>query len=151
VTGRHRGGRSLRRRLVVAVLAAAVGRGYRGRHRLADAALGVVAAAPVVPIHLLPPQRPSTVSAAGRASVAPWLRVVPSPPQPDPLADTVPHPVVSLFPLPAAATVDPSPATSVAGAEMGVFDLVDAEREQQVTAALAAGADVRPYRARHTA
>jgi hypothetical protein len=34
---------------------------------------------------------------------------------------------------------------------MRVFDLVDAEREQQVTAALAAGADVRPYRARHPA
>jgi hypothetical protein len=148
VTGRHRGGRSLRRRLVVAVLAAAVGRGYRGRHRLADAALGVVAAAPVVPIHLLPPQRPSTVSAAGRASVAPWLRVVPSPPQPDPLADTVPHPVVSLLPLPAATT---APRAAVDSAEMRVFDLVDAEREQQVTAALAAGADVRPYRARHTA
>jgi hypothetical protein len=151
VTGRHRGGRSLRRRLVVAVLAAAVGRGYRGRHRLADAALGVVAAAPVVPIHLLPPQRPSTVSAAGRASVAPWLRVVPSPPQPDPLADTVPHPVITLFPLPAAAASASPVVSPAASAETRVFDLVDAEREQQVTAALAAGADVRPYRARHTA
>ncbi|HET8616281.1 MAG TPA: hypothetical protein VFL94_12210 [Actinomycetales bacterium] len=147
MTGRHRGGRSLRRRLVVAVLAAAIGRGYVGRHRLAEVALGVepdtrtrevvVAAPPVQPVP------------HGRSSVAPWLRVVPAPPQPDQLADTLPHPVVTLFPLPPTST----PAVPASGetAEEQVFSLVDAEREEAVMAELAAGADVRPYRARHTA
>lgn len=150
MTGRHRGGRFLRRRLVVVVLAAALGRGYVGRHRLAQAALGhapdasqVIAdgrdaiAIPVIPVQALP----------GRASVAPWLRVVPAPAQPDQLADTLPHPVVTLLPLPAAA----APETVDVSAETQVFALLDAERERAVTAELAAGADVRPYRARHTA
>ena len=152
MTGRHRGGRFLRRRLVVVVLAAALGRGYVGRHRLAQAALGhapdasqVIAdgrdaiAIPVIPVQALP----------GRASVAPWLRVVPAPAQPDQLADTLPHPVVTLLPLPAAAA--PRPETVDVSAETQVFALLDAERERAVTAELAAGADVRPYRARHTA
>jgi hypothetical protein len=154
---------------------ASLGRGYIGRHRLAQAALG----RPVVdtdrtvapfPVHLLPTPRPAapprtasvpplaaagTAPVPGRASVAPWLRVVPTPAQPDPLADTLPHPVVMLLPpraasTPAAATTDDA-VVDLRSAESAVFALVDAERERAVTADLAAGADVRPYRARHTA
>jgi hypothetical protein len=91
--------------------------------------------------------------ATGRASVAPWLRVVSTPPQPDPLADTLPHPVVALFPLsqPPAAPTAPESTAAADSAEDKVFALVDAERERTATAELAGGADVRPYRARHTA
>lgn len=177
VTGRHRGGRSLRRRLVVAVLAAALGRGYVGRHRLAEAALGrepgsLSSETVVVPARMPvredaaavvarePAPAPVVVSQsdepvpAGRSSVAPWLRVVPTPPQPDQLADTLPHPVVTLFPLaspvPAPIPVVDSP-ESADTAEQQVFAALDAEREQSVTIDLAAVADVREYRARHTA
>jgi hypothetical protein len=149
------------------VLAASLGRGYVGRHRLAQAALGQ-APDPVAPVqqpltvHLLPSRRPVATPRApltagplrGRASVAPWLRVVPAPHQPDQLADTLPHPVVTLLPLPAATAPDTTPAsdpTNPLSAEAAVFALVDAERERAVTAELAAGADVRPYRPRHTA
>jgi hypothetical protein len=167
VTGRHRGGRFLRRRLVVAVLAAALGRGYVGRHRLAQAALGHAPDGPASEIRLLPARRPdrpllvdlretpatggSATTLPGRASVAPWLRIVPTPAQPDQLADTLPHPVVTLLPL--TATTTPAAGRTVAdsSAETQVFALVDAERERAVTAELAAGTSVRPYRARHTA
>jgi hypothetical protein len=164
VTGRHRGGRFLRRRLVVAVLAAALGRGYVGRHRLAQAALGHAPGDRASEVHVLPAPAPAlaevvdlrdatmtgsrTPTMPGRASVAPWLRVVSTPAQPDQLADTLPHPVVALLPLPPVASTAPAPAGN---AEMQVFALLDAERDQAVTAELAAGADVRPYRARHTA
>ena len=156
------------------MLAAAVGRGYTGQHRLAEVALGrapgalssevvvAPAAAPspgvltaVAPAEVVPApvaHAPDQPVATGRASVAPWLRVVSTPPQPDPLADTLPHPVVALFPLPqalvAATPVSPAAADS---AEEKVFALVDAERERTATVDLAGGADVRPYRARHTA
>jgi hypothetical protein len=162
---------------VSAVLLASLGRGYIGRHRLAQAALGrpVVdsdATAAPFPVHLLPTRGPATPPRAtvvpgsapgtagsapvpGRASVAPWLRVVPTPAQPDPLADTLPHPVVMLLPPRAAPTPAGSTtgeaSVSLLGAEAAVFALVDAERERAVTAELAAGADVRAYRARHTA
>jgi hypothetical protein len=167
VTGRHRGGRFLRRRLVVAVLAAALGRGYVGRHRLAQAALGHAPDRLASEIHLLPARRPDlpvlvdlretppnggpATTLPGRASVAPWLRVVPTPARPDQLADTLPHPVVSLLPL--VPTTSPATDRTVAdgSAETQVFALVDAERERVVTAELAAGTAVRPYRARHTA
>lgn len=94
---------------------------------------------------------------AGRSSVAPWLRVVPTPAQPDQLADTLPHPVVTLFPL--ARTVPPQVADSPEASspesadavEQQVFAALDAERERSVTADLAVGAGVRPYRPRHTA
>lgn len=171
------------------MLAAALGRGYVGRHRLAEAALGrepgslssetVVApartpvradAGALVPLQSDPsrvegPEVATAVAAggvartdepvpAGRSSVAPWLRVVPTPPQPDQLADTLPHPVVTLFPL---ATPAPAAAPAAAGpesadtAEQQIFAALDAEREQSATIDLAAGVDVRPYRARHTA
>jgi hypothetical protein len=143
------------------VLAAALGRGYVGRHRLAQAALGhAVDVAPGeqrLAVHLLPVHRPSAVvrppapaSLPGRASVAPWLRVVPTAHQPDPLADTVPHPVVALLPLAASATYRATSGSPVSP-ESAVFALVDAERERAITAELAAGADARQYRARHTA
>jgi hypothetical protein len=167
VTGRHRGGRFLRRRLVVAVLAAALGRGYVGRHRLAQAALGHAPDGRSSEIHLLPAHRPDlpvlvdlretaapggpALTLPGRASVAPWLRIVPTPAQPDQLADTLPHPVVTLLPL--MPTTSPVAARTAAdsSAETQVFALVDAERERAVTAELAAGTAVRPYWARHTA
>jgi hypothetical protein len=151
------------------VLAAALGRGYTGRHRLAEAALGrdlhprtsevLVAPAPATPVAGGPPSPASgestASSAAGRSSIAPWLRVVPAPPQPDQLADTLPHPVVTLFPLvpstPSAEAAEPVSASATGAAEERVFAIVDAERELDATVDLAAGVDVRPYRARHTA
>jgi hypothetical protein len=166
VTGRHRGGRFLRRRLVVVALAAALGRGYVGRHRLAQAALGRAPGAPAIEVPVLPARTPAPVvdlrgatatgcdviTVPGRSSVAPWLRVVSAPAQPDQLADTLPHPVVTLLPLvPAAASSAPGHEMAEASAETQVFALLDAEREREVTAELAAGVDVRPYRARHTA
>jgi hypothetical protein len=157
----------LRRRLVVAVLAAALGRGYVGRHRLALAALGHAPDRLASEIHLLPARPPAppvlvdlrepTVTGGpaptlpGRASVAPWLRVVPTPAQPDQLADTLPHPVVTLMPLSSTASPAPGRTVTAGSAETQVFALVDAERERAVTAELAAGAAVQPYRARHTA
>jgi hypothetical protein len=159
------------------VLAAAIGRGYVGRHRLAEAALGrepgslasetvvvparaavrpnaaAVAAREPAPSPVVA-SRPGEPVPAGRSSVAPWLRVVPTPPQPDQLADTLPHPVVTLFPL---ATPTPAPEPIADGpesadtAEQQVFAVLDAERERSVTIDLAAVADVRQYRARHTA
>lgn len=149
------------------MLAAALGRGYVGRHRLVDAALGrapanrgaeVLTLPAPAPARMVPP--PTVVDAgevrgavtAGRSSVAPWLRVVSTPPQPDQLADTLPHPVVTLFPLPSGAPEAAPPGTSAADtAEEQVFALVDAERERATTAELARGAEVRPYRPRHTA
>ncbi len=139
VTGMHRGRAALRWRLVAAVLAAAVGRGYAGRHRLEAAALGVrtVVTAPAV----IEPARPTYGTR---------LAVVPVPSSPDPLVDTVPHPVVKLFPMPAAASPD-----AKAPAEDVVFAEVDREREAAVTAELAHPTGVRGeragYRGRHSA
>jgi hypothetical protein len=144
------------------VLAAAIGRGYVGRHRLAEAALGRVPgslAAEVPAVSHVPtenhatenlPEGAPSVAPAGR-SVAPWLRVVPAPPQPDQLADTLPHPVVTLFPLAQDEPDGASPDESAGTAEEQVFSLVDAERERTATSALAGSADVRPYLPRHTA
>nr|WP_284289490.1 hypothetical protein [Angustibacter aerolatus] len=91
MTGRHRGGRSLRLRLIVAVLAAGAGRGYTGRHRLAEAALGRrvdtvtahvqpvddVSAAPVLPQALAA----SPASCCGVPSTA-WSSPRPRPSRP---------------------------------------------------------------------
>ncbi len=149
----HRSG-TVRRRLVAVVLAAALGRGYLGRHRLAAAALGhpvsTTSAAPAVP----------APAATSRHSVAPRLSVVRTPSRHDlavdsvltstiladvllgdrvigdaPLTDTKPHPVVTLLPLPATSTDD------------AVYAAVDAERDEQLTAELADGQG--GYLARH--
>lgn len=148
------------------MLATVLGRGYVGRHRLAQAALGHGPDRLASEIHLLParPQAlpvvdlretPATGRPAatlpGRASVAPWLRIVPTPAQPDQLADTLPHPVVTLLPLMPATSPVAGRTVADGSAETQVFALVDAERERAVTAELAAGTAVRPYRARHTA
>jgi hypothetical protein len=98
-------------------------------------------------------QEPTQTVAVGRSSVAPWLRIVPTPPQPDQLADTLPHPVVALFPLDRMAPTTPvaASAESADTAEEQVFAALDAERQRETTADLAGGAGVRPYRPRHTA
>ncbi len=149
----HRSG-SPRRRLLAVVLAAAIGRGYVGRHRLAAAALGGMVTTPTAP-----------AAPASRQSVAPRLSVVRTPSRHDlavdsvltstiladvllgdrvigdrvigdaPLADTKPHPVVTLLPLPAGSADD------------AVYAAVDAERDEQVTAELADGHS--GYLARH--
>ncbi|WP_460445349.1 hypothetical protein [Angustibacter aerolatus] len=163
MTGRHRGGRSLRLRLIVAVLAAGAGRGYTGRHRLAEAALGRrvdtvtahvqpvddVSAAPVLPqapgrVPGLVLRRPvDGVVIASSAPEPARLSVVPLAAAPDPLADTLPHPVVTLFPL--------TPAERVADVD-AVFADVDAEREHAVTIDLAAAeGEPAEYSGRHTA
>ncbi len=89
MTGRHSGKSSLRWQVFLAVLADLVGRGYTGQHRL-DAARTV---APVR-VDLLPRQRPMPV-----------FSLVPTPSaRPDRFADTAPHPVVKLFPMPVASS-----------------------------------------------
>ena len=79
------------------------------------------------------------------------LTVVPVPPSPDPLVDTMPHPVVKLFPMP---VVDHD-GTVVAPAgrhESEVFADVDAAREAATLEDLAHPAsDAEPYHGRHTA
>ena len=153
MTGTHRSG-TARRRLVAVVLAAALGRGYAGRHRLAAAALGrPVTTTPTAPA--VPAPAPTS-----RQSVAPRLSVVRTASRHDlavdsvltatiladvllgdrvigdaPLADTKPHPVVTLLPLPATSTDD------------AVYAAVDAERDEQVTAEHADGQG--GYLARH--
>lgn len=154
----------------MAVLASALGRGYTGRHRIAvlvaDRPSTVIAthgplhlsAGPagdtVVPISELDPALPiahpwrGTDEDVRRRSVAPWLTVVRTPAQPDPLADTVPHPVVTLFPLPLESTTGSLASTD--HAEDEVFAQLESEREAQLTADLAAGV-VPLRRDRHTA
>ena len=91
MSARHRGSTS-RRRMVAVVLAAVLGRGYVGGHRLADAALGLApVAAPV-----------TALIGASRESIAPRLTVVPAPATAPAPTDTAPHPVVVLLPLDAA-------------------------------------------------
>jgi hypothetical protein len=163
------------------VTAAAVGRGYVGRHRLEAAALGIALPAldDTFPAHELPAPHPAAallaetpepartpapthlpvpaLAATPRPALAParWatptgarLTVVPVAPSPDPLVDTVPHPVVRLFPMPVA-----EPVVAVRTAADAVFAQVDAERERRVTAELAEGArrNNGAYHARHTA
>lgn len=92
---------------MTALLAAAVGRGYFGLHRLEHAALNASApeVAPVDQVVELPQvvalpelvRQPELVTAASA-----HLSLVPVRRSPDPLLDTVPHPVVRLFPLPVA-------------------------------------------------
>jgi hypothetical protein len=160
VTGRHRGRRSLRWRLVVAVMTAAVGRGYAGRHRLEASALGVPAPASPLPAaspSTQPPQAdwatavpplvvpvavPRAVTASPElAAAGARLALVPVAASPDPLVDTVPHPVVKLFPMP------------VVSAEEAVFAAEDASRDAAATAELAAGGTGHgdEYHGRHTA
>ena len=130
------------------MIAAAVGRGYEGRHRLEAAVLGlpsVTVSAPRVPSSGAAPVR---VTAPVPVALAPGTRltVVPVAHSADPLVDTVPHPVIKLFPLPVA-----EPAASPS-ADEAVFADVDAAREQQATAELAAGSPApSDYRGRHSA
>jgi hypothetical protein len=131
----------LRRRLVVAVLAAAIGRGYRGQHRLVAAALGLAPELVVVSAAADSGPVPREV---GFPSIAPRLRVVPLPHQGDLLADTMPHPVVTLFPLAPVGADQPA-----AFAEHAVWAAEDADREHRATAGLAAG-DPAEYRGRHS-
>ena len=157
VTGTHRSG-TARRRLLAVALAAALGRGYAGRHRLAAAALGhPVAVIAPVGSDASPSPAPAPTS---RQSVAPRLSVVRTASPHDlavdsvltstiladvllgdrtladsnPLDDTKPHPV-TLLPRPATSTDD------------AVYAAVDAERDEQVTAELADGQS--RYLARH--
>lgn len=89
---------------------------------------------------------PAPVTLASGARLA----VVPVAHSADPLVDTVPHPVVKLFPLPVAEPL--SAGASSVDAESAVFADVDRAREQQVTAELAAGDPASgAYRGRHTA
>jgi hypothetical protein len=145
VSGVHRGRRGLRWRLVVAVLAAAVGRAYQGRHRLEEAALGlsratVDAAEPVQLGAPLPLHVPGT-----------RLAVVPVPASPDPLVDTMPHPVIRLFPMPVVEH-DGSAVAANGRHEAALADL-DAEREAEAFADLVnpPSAPADPYLGRHTA
>ncbi|MFC6007666.1 hypothetical protein [Angustibacter luteus] len=160
MTGMHRGRRGLRWRLVVAVLSSAVGRGYAGRHRLADVALGVQesVSAPVLPAVgtveadessrvLVAEAAPDALVSARQLPAAPMvvqgarLAVVQVASSPDPLVDTMPHPVVKLFPM------------AVEEIHDAVFAGEDAEREQAAVVDLAAaeGAGVHEYHGRHTA
>jgi hypothetical protein len=120
------------------VLAAAFGQGYAGRHRLAEVALGVeqVQTAPVLPVVTAAPALPTAPMVVGGARLA----VVPVPASPDPLVDTMPHPVVKLFPM------------AVEQIHDAVFADEDAEREDAATIDLAAaGHEVHEYHGRHTA
>ena len=127
------------------LLVAVAGRGYVARHRLADAALGL---APVA----TPASRPAQLAGTSRQSVAPRLSVVRAPKPTDLavdavlsatlLADTLPHPVVTLLPL---------PTSTSASADEQVYAAIDAERDEQAVIDLTAGADVRAYSARHIA
>lgn len=131
------------------MIAAALGRGYQGRHRLEAAALGLPASvsAPRTPGES--PAATPVVRAPGTLAPGTRLAVVPVAHSADPLVDTVPHPVVKLFPLPVA---EPLTAGSPSDAESEVFADVDQAREQQVTAELAAGDPASStYRGRHTA
>ena len=118
-------------------MAAAVGRGYPGRHRLEAAALGVPApSSPMpqqadwttaVPPLVVPAAVPRAVTTSPElAAAGARLALVPVPASPDPLVDTVPHPVVKLFPMP------------VVSVEEAVFAVEDAERDAAATADLAA-------------
>lgn len=136
------------------MIAAALGRGYAGRHRLEAAALGLPAgvSAPRTPgrAPFVTPSAPAPVTLASGTRLA----VVPVAHSLDPLVDTVPHPVVKLFPLPVAPPLEPA-STQPAGpadAEAAVFAAEDRAREEQVTAELATGdPSAGDYRGRHTA
>ena len=114
-----------------------MGRGYLGRHRLAEVALGVQPeqSAPVLPTLTDAPALPA-VAAAAALPTAPMvvggarLAVVPVPASPDPLVDTMPHPVVKLFPMPVHEIHDAVFAGDDAERDEGVLvDLAGAERE----------------------
>jgi hypothetical protein len=131
------------------VIAAALGRGYQGRHRLEAAALGLPASisAPRTPGEAPAPQpvtsAPVTLASGTRLAVVPVAHSA------DPLVDTLPHPVIMLFPHPVAEPWGPATAED---AESAVFAEVDQAREAQVTAELAAGDPASSaYRGRHTA
>jgi hypothetical protein len=153
------------------VIAAALGRGYQGRHRLEAAALGLpltaagpaapgtaraeipVSATTLAPSPVLGPVLGPVLAPAPTAlthACGARLTVVPVAASADPLIDTMPHPVVKLFPLPLAEPVS-EPVAAVEG-EQAVFADVDEAREEQVTAELAAGAaPASSYQGRHSA
>ncbi len=91
----------------MSALAASLGRGYLGEHRLT--ALGLAldeSVARPFSIDLRPLETPAArpawvATAAGQAQLA----IVPVRRSLDPLTDTMPHPVVKLFPLPVAPPV----------------------------------------------
>ena len=122
-------------------MAASVGRGYEGQHRLVAAATGVplpavssVHADPA-PNEAAPNDAPADLSPAA-APVLTLVKAAPVPAQPvDDLADTKPHPVVRLFPLP----VEPAERDRTRDVTAAVFAQVDAERDSSATADLADG------------
>lgn len=110
--------------MVAAVLAAFVGRGYVGGHRLAGAALGLLPATSPRPAAAAAPPSPSYVRA--RESIAPRLSLVRTPTP----TDTAPNPVDAVTGEPVTSGTAPS---------------------EPVTIDLRVGADVRAYSARHIA
>jgi hypothetical protein len=101
----------------------------------------VTVSAPVAPSPVNRPA-PSALPASLSLVSGARLTIVPVAASLDPLVDTVPHPVVKLFPMPVA-----EPA-----GEEAVFADVDLAREQQATAELAAGAGApASYHGRHSA
>ena len=115
-----------------------------------DASVRVAAHAPQVPVApaattVTAPASDNWAAAVGLPSGARFT-VVPVAASPDPLVDTVPHPIVKMFPLPVA---EPVPAPG--DADRAVFAEVDAERQHQATAELAAGPDASSYQGRHSA
>lgn len=122
-------------------MAASVGRGYEGQHRLVAAATGVPLPA-VSSVHAdpAPHEAPNDAPADLSPAAAPVLTLVKAAPEPaqpvDDLADTKPHPVVRLFPLPVEPAAEPDRTRDVTAA---VFAQVDAERDSSATADLADG------------
>ncbi|MGL5858842.1 MAG: hypothetical protein ACRC35_10650 [Angustibacter sp.] len=108
----HRGRWSLRRTVVIATTVV-LRRSYAGRHRLVPGAVPVTPVLPAVQggqraSHAIAGAAPVyPAGSAGRTILpvelpdgGPRLVAVAVSPRPDPLLDTVPHPVVKLFPIP---------------------------------------------------
>ena len=99
------------------------GRRHRGEHRAAS----YVASSPAV--------SSPTAPALGAEPAAPSLVLVPSPPPgAEQMTDTVPHPVVKLFPL---AQLEPELAAGTI--DERVYAAIDEERRQAQASALASG------------
>lgn len=153
----------------VAVTAAgggvALGRRHRGEHRVGSYVAGSSAAgAPAEPLVRDPEQPAAADRAAGPApwaspSSVPSLVLVPAPEAgAEEMTDTVPHPVVKLFPL---AHLEPDLAAGTI--DERVYAAIDEERRQAEASALASGrhASANPtdaaaprtltYRSRHSA
>jgi hypothetical protein len=121
----------------------------------APSSLEVAMSTPPAPAFAAGPVGPI---AAEPAPAGAALFLLPPPAEPDPMVDTVPHPVVKLFPL---ANLEPDRASGAI--DERVYAAIDAERVQAEAAALANGrhASSRPldaarprdvaYRSRHSA